>query len=278
MNIKEILKDKKTYYMLLFLVIVAATGALLVVWIFNKNMLATIAIYMVMAVVWAGFWGVFIYFGVMAVQSMLVPIPSELILLMTGILWGSVGGTLLGIGGSIFTGALAYYITLRGGRPIAEKLVPKRFLEPLDNLIKRYGTWFIFIMRAVPLMAFDPISYASGLLKINFKKYMIATVVGSVPRALFYALLGQLMMSGAPGNYRMWGIPEWQLFLADPLFGQFADTFNLIFILILGLLVAMFLVYNFVLGPLLRKKGEAQATRTNGGSPAADAAPPSEGA
>ncbi|MEX2756307.1 MAG: TVP38/TMEM64 family protein, partial [Candidatus Sigynarchaeota archaeon] len=254
MNLKEILKDKKTYYILLFLAIVAATGALLVVWIFNKNLLATIAIYMVMAVIWAGVWGVFIFFGVMTVQSLLVPIPSELILLMTGILWGSVGGTLLGIGGSIFTGALAYSITLRGGRPIAEKLVPKRFLDPLDNLINRYGTWFIFIMRAVPLMAFDPISYASGLLKINFKKYMIATIAGSIPRALFYALLGQLMMSGAPGNYLTWGVDQWQAFLTDPMFDQFANTFNIIFVLILGILIVMFLVYNFVLGPILRRK------------------------
>jgi uncharacterized membrane protein YdjX (TVP38/TMEM64 family) len=266
MDLKKLLKDKKTYYIVLFVAIMVATAGLLVVWIFNKSILATAAIYMVIAVVWAGLWGVFIYFGVMAVQSLLVPIPSELILLMTGILWGSFGGTLLGIGGSIFTGALAYSITLRGGRPIAEKLVPKRFLEPLDNLISRYGTWFIFIMRAVPLMAFDPISYASGLLKINFKKYMLATIVGSIPRALFYAVLGQLMMAGVGGDYMSWGPGEWQAFMNAPVFDQFVNTFNLIFILILAILVGMFLVYNFVLNPILRKKGAARPKETGNGS------------
>ena len=260
MDLKKILKDKKTYYMLLFLAIIAASAVLLVVWVFHPDILPTIAVYLIEVVIMSGVWGFVIYFGVMTAQCILVPIPSELVLLLTGILWGTIGGSFMGFAGSVFTGILAYYVTVRGGRPIAEKLVPKKFLDPLDNLINRYGTWFIFMMRAVPLMAYDPISYASGLLKINFKKYMIATIIGSVPRALFYAFLGQLLMSGIntstlPPDYHTWNVANWQDFINLDAFKQFSLTFNIIFVLILGIMIGMFLVYNFILNPYLIKKG-----------------------
>nr|MDO8113517.1 VTT domain-containing protein [Candidatus Sigynarchaeota archaeon] len=260
MDLKKILKDKKTWFILAFLAIAAATVVLLIMWLRDHTILARIAIeWLVIPVATIGAWGILLYFGVMTVQSLLIPIPSELILLLTGILWGIPGGTALGIAGSIFTGAMAYSITLRGGRPIVDKLIPKKILDPLDTLIKKYGTWFIFSMRALPLMAFDPISYASGFLKINFKKYMIATVVGSVPRSIFYALLGYWMISNV--SVPPVTVVEWQTFMTTAEFDAFANMFNIVLVIIVVLLLALFLVYNFILSPYLLKKGKTAETK-----------------
>nr|MDO8116894.1 VTT domain-containing protein [Candidatus Sigynarchaeota archaeon] len=155
-------------------------------------------------------------------------------------------------------GLLCYYVTLRGGRPIAEKLVGDKILKPIDNLITKYGTWFIFIARAVPMMAFDPISYVAGLLKINVKKYTIATFVGSIPRAIFYAVLGSLMLPNAAIG---WDPTQWVAFIEGPEFTGFSNSFNLIFIIIMVVLVGMFLVYNFILNPILLKRAAKVQTQ-----------------
>ncbi len=260
MNIKEVLKDKKTYYILLFLAIIVVSLGLLLIQILKPTFIPEAVIrFLIIPVATIGIWGIFLYFGVMTLQSLLVPIPSELVLLASGLLWGMAGGTVIGFIGSIFTGFLAYYVTLKGGRPIAEKLVPKRFLDPLDTLIKRYGFAFILIMRAIPFMSYDPISYGSGLLKINFKKYMIATIIGSLPRALFYAFLGTLLLGNIGGDAGSWTAAQWEAFIATNGFLTFADTFNTVFYIILGFLVVLFLLYTFVLSPWLQKKGRAAA-------------------
>ncbi len=260
MNIKAILKDKKTYYILLFLVIIAASLGLLLIQILKPTFIPEAVVrYLIIPVATIGIWGIFLYFGVMTLQSLLVPIPSELVLLASGLLWSMVGGTAIGFVGSVFTGFLAYYVTLKGGRPIAEKLVPKRFLDPLDALIKRYGFAFILIMRAIPFMSYDPISYGSGLLKINFKKYMIATIIGSFPRALFYAWLGTLLLGNIGGDAQYWTATQWEAFISTNSFLTFADTFNTVFYIIIAVLAVLFILYTFVLSPWLQKKGRAAA-------------------
>lgn len=260
MNIKEVLKDKKTYFILIFLAIVIVSLGLLLIQIIDNTLIPEVVIrYLIVPVATLGAWGVLLYFGVMTIQSLLVPIPSELVLLASGLLWTMVGGTIVGFIGSIFTGFLAYYVTLKGGRPIAEKLVPKKFLDPLDMLIKKYGFAFILVMRAIPFMSYDPISYASGLLKIDFKKYMIATIIGSLPRALFYAFLGTLLLGNIGGNAGSWNAAQWEAFINTNDFLLFADTFNMVFYIILGVLVVLFFLYYFVLAPWLQKKGGAAA-------------------
>ncbi|MHA1715262.1 MAG: TVP38/TMEM64 family protein, partial [Promethearchaeota archaeon] len=177
MDIVKLLKDKKTWFILAFIVVLVLSFGLLFLLFIKPDTLARITVeYLVLPVEWIdertfSIGGPIIYLIVMAIQGLLIPIPSEIILLISGLLWGPYLGTLIGTLGSLVAGSLCYYITLKGGRPIAEKLVGNKVLNPIDNLIKKYGTWFIFIARALPMMAFDPISYAGGLLKFNFKKY-----------------------------------------------------------------------------------------------------------
>ncbi|MFX0102344.1 MAG: TVP38/TMEM64 family protein [Candidatus Hodarchaeota archaeon] len=258
MDLIKTLKDKKTWFILGFLAVLVISFALLYLWIKQPDLLANITInWLVIPVITIGLWGILLYLVVMAVQGLFIPIPSELILLASGLIWGAVGGSFIGIAGSMVAGLLCYFITVKGGRPIAEKIVGKKILDPIDNLIQKHGTWFIFIARAVPMMAFDPISYAAGLLKFEAKKYSIATLVGSIPRSIFFAILGaSLMPSGIITN--QYDPAQWIAFVNGPEFNGFVSTFNLIFIIILVVLVGMFLFYTFVLNPLLLKKGKKE--------------------
>ncbi|UCG03603.1 MAG: VTT domain-containing protein [Candidatus Heimdallarchaeota archaeon] len=193
-------------------------------------------------------WGWLFFLIFMGIQGILVPIPSELVLLSSGLVWGLEGGSILGIIGSLIAGVLTYYIAVLGGRPMMERFLGQENLDVLDFYIEKYGAVTILIARAFPFMAFDPISYASGFLKIKFRTYFIATLIGSIIRCVFYAWLGSTLYEGNPRDL-----------INDPKAVQsFIDVgsarFNLMLIIIVIVLGFAYLFYQFLLMPYLKKK------------------------
>ena len=190
-------------------------------------------------------WGLFLLF--MAIQGMLVPIPSELVLLSSGMIWGLWGGALLGILGSMLAGMLCFYVSKKGGRPLVEKFIGTDAIELVDVYIEKYGAPMIFLTRAFPFMAFDPISYVSGLVKIDVKKYALATFLGSIIRAFFYAWLGATLM----GDRDITSLTEEEI---DIMISEQGAQFNILLAIIIAVLAVSFLLYQFVLTPYMKKK------------------------
>ncbi|MBD3187907.1 hypothetical protein GF325_13810, partial [Candidatus Bathyarchaeota archaeon] len=237
-----------------FLILIAVTIWLAVVWIMDRQVFARWTVeFLIIPVIKIGVWGFALFLGIMVAQGLLMPIPSEIVLLTTGLLWGILGGTIIGVIGSMLAAWACYFLVLKGGRPIAEKFISQKVLDPLDNLIDKYGAWFIFLARAVPLMAFDPISFASGLLKVDWKKFSIATLMGSIIRGVFYAWLGSIML---PKDAFNWDVSAWVNFMTSGEFDDFAKQFNIILITIVIILVGFFLVYHYVISPYISKRGK----------------------
>ena len=181
-----------------------------------------------------GIIGIFLFIAVMAIQGLLVPIPSEIVLLAAGIIWGFIMGGIMGVIGSMAAAILCYYVSKRGGRPIAEKFVGVSALNMADDLIQKYGTGAIVVARFLPFVAFDPISYASGLVEMDVKKYSLGTFLGSIPRAFFYSWLGASLGIRPPIDFD-------ELPLAQ--IEAQAALFNNILLIILAVLAVMFVAY-----------------------------------
>lgn len=171
--------------------------------------------------------GIFLFIGIMALQGLIIPIPSEIVLLATGMIWGFIYGGIMGIVGSIAAGLLCFYISRKGGRPLAEKFVGKKAINIADKFIEKYGIWAILISRMLPVIAFDPISYASGLVEMDAKKYTLGTLIGAIPRAFFFSWLGSLF-----------GIDP-----LNPNIEAQSALFNMIFLIIVVVLGTLFIVY-----------------------------------
>jgi len=191
-----------------------------------------------------GIIGIFLFLAIMAIQGLLVPIPSEIILFATGMIWGWIIGGLMGIIGSMGAGILCFYISKKGGRPLAEKFIGESAISMADNLIQKYGYRVIIIARFIPIISFDVISYTSGLVDMDAKKYTLGTLIGSIPRAFFWSLIGDLLLIDPPIN------------LEDlTLIYEQALIFNSILLLILGTFLIMFLI-NYLLSIYWKKKGK----------------------
>ncbi|MFX1313796.1 MAG: TVP38/TMEM64 family protein, partial [Promethearchaeota archaeon] len=179
-----------------------------------------------------GFIGIFLFMAIMAIQGLIVPIPSELVLLATGMIWGWFIGGIMGLIGSMCAGLLCFYVSKKGGRPLAKKFVGENAINMADDLIHKYGIKAIIISRFLPFVSFDVISYASGLVDIDIKKYLVGTLIGSIFRAFFYSIWGFLLGFKPPIDTTITESIEAQ-----------AGVFNIILLIILGVLALMFLVY-----------------------------------
>nr|MDO8117371.1 hypothetical protein [Candidatus Sigynarchaeota archaeon] len=90
MNMKEFFKDKKNWFIIAFLAIIVVSLYLLYLWIKEPSLLAEITIrWFVIPVISLGIWGLFLYLVVMGIQGLLIPIPSEIVLLASGLIWGA---------------------------------------------------------------------------------------------------------------------------------------------------------------------------------------------
>jgi uncharacterized membrane protein YdjX (TVP38/TMEM64 family) len=191
-----------------------------------------------------GILGVLLFILIMALQGLIVPLPSEIVLLATGMIWGLVLGGFMGVIGSMAAGLLCFYISKKGGRPLAEKFVGEKAINLADGFIHKYGTGAILVARFLPFIAFDPISYAAGLVDMDIKKYSIGTLVGSFPRAFFYSWLGASLGIVPPIDFGD---------LPLSVINAQSEVFNLILLIILAVLALMFISY-YLFSRYLTKK------------------------
>ncbi len=189
-------------------------------------------------------------FVMMIIQALAIPIPSELVLIAGGLAFGPLYGWLVGALGSIVAALLSFYISRWGGRSLAIRLVGERGIGFADNWFNRWGAWAILLGRFAPFIPFDAISYSAGLTKMKIKNFMIPTVIGTLPRALFYASLGGFFgvtFQELMDHYKETGeIPQnLQKMVSD---------FNYVLLAVVAVIAAIFVVYWFVTRRYAEKK------------------------
>jgi membrane protein DedA with SNARE-associated domain len=135
-------------------------------------------------------WGYFAIFLLMALSSICIPIPSQVVLLFAGylafqgklnIIWVISSGVLGNLIGSI----IAYYIGLKGARPLFLRygkyvFVKEKELKWAENWFERFGHETVFFGRMVPLLR-ALISVPAGIAKMNLIKFNIYTFLGVLP-------------------------------------------------------------------------------------------------
>lgn len=153
-----------------------------------------------------GPWSVFV--GVI-IESVIVPIPSPLIIMGAGFLLISpelsflealmpilVQIVLPGSIASTLGAYIGYGIGYIGGKPLVERL--QGFLgfrwSDVEAMERRFHVGQVntslFFLRALPIFPLSVISAAAGLLRLPVKQFTLWTFYGSIPRCLFLGYLG----------------------------------------------------------------------------------------
>lgn len=153
---------------------------------------------------WVHDWG---YLGViilMAMESSIFPVPSELVIPPAAILaaHGSdhtgqmtlFGVVLAGTFGSWLGSAITYWVALLVGRPVIARygkyfLMPPEKVARAERFMHRYESGGIFFARLLPVIR-HLISIPAGIIRMNFVKFSALTVIGSAIWCTVLAWLG----------------------------------------------------------------------------------------
>jgi uncharacterized membrane protein YdjX (TVP38/TMEM64 family) len=186
--------------------------------------------------------GLPLLFVMMIIQAIAIPVPSELVLIAGGLAFGFPFGWLVGALGSIVAAVLGFYISRKGGRSLAIKLVGERGIKFADNWFNRWGAWAVLLGRFAPFIPFDAISYSAGLTTMKLKNFMIPTIIGTLPRALFYTTLGSFFgvtFQELLEHYKLTGeIP--------PELQSMVTQFNYVLLGVVAVIAVIFVVYWLV--------------------------------
>ena len=143
-----------------------------------------------------GYWGVFIG---MTLESACIPLPSEVIMPFAGfaVYQGKMtllGITIVGTLGNLLGALIAYFVGLKGGRPFLEKygryiLISSSKLDLADSWFKKYGHEAVLISRVLPIIR-TFISLPAGIARMDLKKFIVYTFLGSLPWTFALGYIG----------------------------------------------------------------------------------------
>lgn len=189
------------------------------------------------------------YLGValwVAIESVIVPIPSEFVLPFAGFLvgegvgiepltdqpWSLVLVTLAGTIGATVGALIAYAIGYFGGRPLLERWggvlrITPEDLDRTDRFFARHGTKAAFFGRLIPVVR-SLVSFAAGIAHMPLLPFVVFTALGSLP--FTFALVFAGMQLGA----------NWETI------GDVIKRFEYLIVAVLAVAVLAFLWFRFV--------------------------------
>lgn len=142
------------------------------------------------------------YFGVgaaMMIESMCIPLPSEMILPLAGFMVADGKVDLWLANAAVATGSMigsliAYTVGFYGGRPFILKygkyfFVSEEHFYKAENTFNKYGSAAVFFGRLLPVIR-TFISLPAGMARMNLKKFILFSLSGMLPWNFILIFLG----------------------------------------------------------------------------------------
>ena len=131
------------------------------------------------------------------VQAFVPFIPSSIITMSGGYVFGIAFGTVYSLIGVTIGSIIIFLIARKLGRPFFRKIISKKELEHFDVFFKKRGDRSILLARSIPMLfPLDIVSIAAGLTQINIRHYVIFSILGFIPNLFILALFGERLSKG----------------------------------------------------------------------------------
>lgn len=133
------------------------------------------------------FFGPLLYILIYAGRPLLF-FPATILTLLGGFLFGPLG-ILYTIVGSNASAMVTFGIGWFLGEDVLQDEDKSGVIQKYTRRMRENSFETVLIMRLI-FLPYDLVNYVSGFLKINWKAFLLATAVGSVPGTISFVLLG----------------------------------------------------------------------------------------
>lgn len=144
-----------------------------------------------------GIWGALAFIGILTFRFLFL-IPTGLLLLAGGVIFGPVYGTLYAGLGMFFSGLLKYGFVGIVGRRAFLSVLPSRMQVWVGKLAQgRMSAWALGGLCAYPFFPKHIFQYAAILSGMDLPRYVAAVLAGSLVQSFLFANVGEAIYSGA---------------------------------------------------------------------------------
>ncbi|CAN5536992.1 hypothetical protein BH24ACT20_BH24ACT20_13430 [soil metagenome] len=144
----------------------------------------------------AGILAPVVFALLLVLQAVVAPLPAPALAMAGGYTFGTFEGFLLTWFGALLGGIACFALSRLFGRGF---VADSARMGRLDRYVEEHGALVVFVLRLIPLVSFDAISYAAGLSSLSFGKFLVATALGMAPGTFVFVYLGGA--SPGPGVY-----------------------------------------------------------------------------
>ena len=138
------------------------------------------------------------YIGLQILQTVVAPIPGNVV--------GAIGGLLFGWWGILWTtigatlgASLVFWLSRKFGRGLVEKLVKKESLDKFDFIVGKRASTILFLIFLIPGLPDDIVCYVAGLTDVPIKKLVVIFALGRLPAVVGNNLIGTGLSEGNIG-------------------------------------------------------------------------------
>jgi len=137
-----------------------------------------------------GIGGPIVLILLMVLQMFLFVVPNILVMMISIVSYGPIWGSVISFLGVFASSSVGYAIGRKLGPYTLNRLVSQKILVKLVSFLENYGVGAIAITRLASLSN-DSLSIAAGLLRMSYRKYILATLTGIAPLIVLLAIYGK---------------------------------------------------------------------------------------
>ncbi len=145
-----------------------------------------------------GVWGPLVIVLLTIIQALIAPIPGQAIQIVSGYLYGPWLGTLYAVIGITIGSFITFSLARRFGRPLVVRLLGQQSMARLDDLVRRGGAPFFFLIWLLPFAPDDLACLAAGLTPMPTGQFLALMIVGRLPGLLVSIMIGANAMRIEP--------------------------------------------------------------------------------
>jgi len=142
---------------------------------------------------WVSTFGIFgpvvLVLGMM-LQMFLFVVPNVLLMMIAIVSYGPVWGSVISFVGVFAASSFGYYIGGKLSRVTLARFVSIETQRKIGQFIHDYGMGTIMITRMCSFSN-DALSFVAGMLKMDYKKYIVSTLIGITPLIVTLAIFGK---------------------------------------------------------------------------------------
>jgi uncharacterized membrane protein YdjX (TVP38/TMEM64 family) len=147
-----------------------------------------------------GFKGVLILLGLQIIQIVVAVIPGQPIEILSGMLYGNIGGILVSLVG-IFIGTTFIFVLVRKvGTDFMQLFFSKESIEKIENskIFKNPQKFelLMLIIFIIPFIPKDIFIYLGGISPVRAKRFLMIATLGRIPGLVIAVYMGDKLYQG----------------------------------------------------------------------------------